>query len=313
MASGPDVFLSYAKSDRDKAKKLADALKNEGWSVWWDVKIPPGKTWADVIETALKACRCVVVLWSTASVDSKWVKKEARNAESRDCLVPVLIESTQLPFEFEHLQAADLTEWLMDATHDSFAELVAEIRSRFSLASANQTESEDVLPVKSKQRAHHTSDDKSLFPVYGIVLGKSTMRDVQKLGFRVSTIDEATGEPHLCVDVEGILVWFDRMSNVVTHLDMGRYAAVPRLWTDLGLDFSKSYKQWLSLLDELGYSVKVETPPHLETFRGRDSLSAEVVGQRQGRYPHRINLLFSRGNKTATEAHTLFAVRVGLL
>ena len=38
-----DIFISYASADRDRARLLADALAQKGWSVWWDRTIPPGK------------------------------------------------------------------------------------------------------------------------------------------------------------------------------------------------------------------------------------------------------------------------------
>jgi hypothetical protein len=44
-----DIFISYSRDDLAKAKQLATALEQEGWSVWWDQEIPPGKTWADYI------------------------------------------------------------------------------------------------------------------------------------------------------------------------------------------------------------------------------------------------------------------------
>lgn len=60
-----DLFLSYASADRDLAKALASVLQHNGWSVWWDRAIPPGKTFDEVIETALGAAKCVVVLGLT--------------------------------------------------------------------------------------------------------------------------------------------------------------------------------------------------------------------------------------------------------
>ena len=56
-----DIFISYASEDREKARELAEALSRRGWSVWWDRKIPPGKSFDEVIEKALAESKCVIV------------------------------------------------------------------------------------------------------------------------------------------------------------------------------------------------------------------------------------------------------------
>jgi hypothetical protein len=107
-----DIFISYSKSDRAKAQMLAKALEREGWSVWWDPKIPPGKTFDEVIEQALDAAKCVVVLWSKKSASSDWVKTEAAAGKRRGILIPALIEDdVKLPFEFSRLHASRLADW----------------------------------------------------------------------------------------------------------------------------------------------------------------------------------------------------------
>ncbi len=119
-----DIFISYARDDKEKAKSLAGVLAKQGWSVWWDPKIPPGKSWPEVIEEALLATKCVVALWSKASRESKWVKKEARNADQRSILIPVLIEDVKVPFEFDHLQAAQLLDWKGEISHPEAQRLI---------------------------------------------------------------------------------------------------------------------------------------------------------------------------------------------
>ena len=72
-----DIFISYAREDRSRVKPLAQLLQAEGWSVWWDPEIPVGLSFDDVIDKALDAARCVIVVWTETSRGSRWVKTEA--------------------------------------------------------------------------------------------------------------------------------------------------------------------------------------------------------------------------------------------
>ena len=56
------IFISYANQDRETARGLAARLEAAGHSVWWDRTIPPGRVFDEVIQEALNASRCVVVL-----------------------------------------------------------------------------------------------------------------------------------------------------------------------------------------------------------------------------------------------------------
>lgn len=107
-----DVFISYAREDRERAHALALALESRGLTVWWDRVIPAGRQFDEVIEQELDAARCAVVLWSADSAASKWVKAEAGEALQQDKLVPALLDTTvRLPLEFRRVQAADLSSW----------------------------------------------------------------------------------------------------------------------------------------------------------------------------------------------------------
>lgn len=115
-----DVFISYASEDRDRAAKLASALGERGWSVWWDRKIVAGQAFDQAIERELDNAKSVVVLWSIHSVASEWVKNEASAASERGVLVPALIDSVKLPLEFRRKQTADLIGWDGDVVHSGF-------------------------------------------------------------------------------------------------------------------------------------------------------------------------------------------------
>lgn len=103
-----EIFISYARADRERAQALARALGRDGWSVWWDRDIPPGRTFDDVIEEALAVAKCVIVLWTRESIRSEWVKAEASEAARRHILVPVLADQVMPPLEFRRIQCASL-------------------------------------------------------------------------------------------------------------------------------------------------------------------------------------------------------------
>ncbi|MEO6080478.1 MAG: TIR domain-containing protein [Steroidobacteraceae bacterium] len=123
-----DIFLSYGHSDVAVAKRYADALEREGFSVWWDAALRSGEAFDAAIETALESARAVVVLWSASSAQSRWVRAEATLAERNGTLIPVMIESCRRPIMFELTHTPDLSHWTgspVDAAWQSFA---AEVR-----------------------------------------------------------------------------------------------------------------------------------------------------------------------------------------
>ncbi|MEN6319077.1 MAG: TIR domain-containing protein [Syntrophaceae bacterium] len=118
-----DVFISYAREDRETARKLAGVLEAKGWSVWWDRKIIAGQSFDQVIERELETAKAAVVLWSKDSVASEWVKNEAAAAAEKGVLVPVLIENVKVPLEFRRKQTVDLAGWDGDETHSGLQAL----------------------------------------------------------------------------------------------------------------------------------------------------------------------------------------------
>jgi hypothetical protein len=122
-----DIFISYARVDRETAQRLADALEHVGWSVWWDPQIPVGRHFEEVIEEQLALAKCVVVLWSQHGIRSRWVRSEAADGRDRDILAPVLLEDVEIPLSFRGIQTADLRGWDGDTDHPDFHNLVRDI------------------------------------------------------------------------------------------------------------------------------------------------------------------------------------------
>ena len=122
-----DIFISYASEDRNKAEELAETLGTHGWSVWWDRKIPLGKSYDEVIEKALGEAKCAIVLWSAVSVVSEWVRNEASEAKRRGILVPVFVERVDAPLAFRLLNGADLYDWQAGTPNSEFDQLVERV------------------------------------------------------------------------------------------------------------------------------------------------------------------------------------------
>jgi len=109
------VFLSYSSEDRERVALVAEGLRAEGFEVWWDREIPVAVTYEEYILQQLDSAGAVVVVWSPASVASRYVRWEAQRAERRrGVVVPVLIEEADLPPEYFLVQSADLTRWTGD-------------------------------------------------------------------------------------------------------------------------------------------------------------------------------------------------------
>ena len=122
-----DIFLSYAREDEERIKILVSALEEEGWSVFWDRRIPAGKTWQNYIGQALEEARCMIVAWSLHSVDSDWVVEEANEAKRRGLLIPILLDPVEPPLGFRGIQAADLTDWKPGTSSAHFYQLAQDI------------------------------------------------------------------------------------------------------------------------------------------------------------------------------------------
>ncbi|HZX91739.1 MAG TPA: TIR domain-containing protein, partial [Rudaea sp.] len=119
-----DVFVSYARSDKDRVTALVAAIEAEGWSVWWDPEIAPGQEFDRKIAAELDAAGAVLVIWTPTSVESRWVRGEAREAADRGILVPVRLDAARLPIDVRAIHTTDLDSWNEDPSAPSFQALL---------------------------------------------------------------------------------------------------------------------------------------------------------------------------------------------
>ncbi len=156
-----DLFVSYASEDREYVSELVSAFEAQGWTVWWDRHIQAGVSFDRTIERALDDSRCVVVVWSSHSLNSDWVRAEAAEGLERNILVPILLDDVRPPLLFRQKQAISLVDW--KAKPDR-AEALTELLP--SISAILESYSNSSLPVSTQRSwalapvANLTDDDR---------------------------------------------------------------------------------------------------------------------------------------------------------
>ena len=131
-ASGtrPLLFVSYSRTDLERARAVIELLDQSGFEVWWDGRLEGGENYLQTTEAALENCACVVVLWSATSVASHWVRDEAQRGRERGCLVPLTIDGTMAPLGFRQFQLLDISGWDGRAGSAEAARILVAVRAR---------------------------------------------------------------------------------------------------------------------------------------------------------------------------------------
>lgn len=140
-----DLFVSYSREDKARAEEFVRLLEDYGWDVFWDQETRSGTHWPKVLEEELSKARCLVALWTTTSVASRWVRIEAYEALQNEKLVPVLLDKVRPPLEFRQTQTFDLTGWNGDRDDARLAHLLADLTA---LAKAPGSHGGTSRPIK---------------------------------------------------------------------------------------------------------------------------------------------------------------------
>lgn len=155
---------------------------------------------------------------------------------------------------------------------------VISVNSPNSLLSLNLLYIEDPEMSRKLERTKNSSKNykeyasiKTLFPIYGVTLGKSTWYDMARAGYSLKTYDSSVFADVLSLgfaDYEG-KGYFDKL--YFTASDM------PSDWIKLGFQKGNSYETWLKLLDEMGYTIIVTKEPEVGSYEGVETLNAEFT------------------------------------
>ena len=105
------VFISYARTERDRVEALRNALHILGVDTFFDIHgLDAGDSFSDSIDRALKNSKAVLGCWSDHALTRTWVKNECRVGMSKGTLVAIALQRLgDVPVEFAHVQYTDLS------------------------------------------------------------------------------------------------------------------------------------------------------------------------------------------------------------
>ncbi len=113
------VFISYANRDKSRALKAIGELKARGVLGEHDKLIhtsdifPPGSSFREQVQKAIKGASKVIILWSGHGVESGWVYYEKGMAEALGKQIFLVVpkgESSHLPRELKEVQVIELED-----------------------------------------------------------------------------------------------------------------------------------------------------------------------------------------------------------
>jgi TolB-like protein len=119
-----DIFISYAREDRDFVDSLASNLEASGLSVWWDRNISGGAEFAQTIEKELLESTTAIVVWSENALSSHWVRDEADFAREQSKLLPLSLDGVLPPLGFRQLHSLSFESSNLAAGDSAFHELL---------------------------------------------------------------------------------------------------------------------------------------------------------------------------------------------
>lgn len=111
------IFISYSRNDMHVVRPLVDRLRARGAAVTWDQDFAAGADFEQASCQAIDAAGSVIVVWSGASVQSRYVRDEAQRALRTSRLIPTYVAGfnlSDLPLGFGPLNAVPLDdeEWV---------------------------------------------------------------------------------------------------------------------------------------------------------------------------------------------------------
>ncbi|HEV7692900.1 MAG TPA: TIR domain-containing protein [Hyphomonadaceae bacterium] len=122
-----DVYISYAREDRERVRPLVETLQFEGWDVWWDPSEPTiGGSAA--LDQKLGSAGAILVVWSSYSRGSEYVRSEAATGLYKNKLIQVRIDTATPPRPFDQVEVVDLSHWMGERDDGNWRQCMSAVR-----------------------------------------------------------------------------------------------------------------------------------------------------------------------------------------
>ena len=214
---------------------------------------------------------------SIAKAEAK--SREAENTDKKEDDVEEDKLQTPSTSKSEQKENAKQSKPAQESQTDKFSTAPAEeentVEEENTKSSSASKGEQDKAEDKNVNTAPKISSEiyARFFPVHGVWLGKTTISDVESLGYTVHTEKNGVHKYTKINDIE----FYDRYSDSIFE---GLYMSVrymPDRWRDLGFDPSLSYDEWTALLKELGFHIWVRKSPKVEKDGKRKTLVGEFT------------------------------------
>ncbi|MGF1455307.1 MAG: SUMF1/EgtB/PvdO family nonheme iron enzyme [Alphaproteobacteria bacterium] len=132
-----EVFISYARDDFDRVVPIVRAIRNAGYSLWWDQRMDVGASWREAVAQACDGAACVVVVWSAAAARSRWVLRDLSKAGYRAACLVVTLDATPLHRSLVGRDRISLDGWSGDRRKDPWPGIEAALEARIGRPAAS--------------------------------------------------------------------------------------------------------------------------------------------------------------------------------
>ena len=99
-----DVYVAYAREDRERLRLVTEMLRFEGWDLWmdpFDLSDEP----SPAAELKLATARVILVFWSDRSRMSEVVRSEAATGLYKNKLMQLRIDGGAPPRPFDQVES----------------------------------------------------------------------------------------------------------------------------------------------------------------------------------------------------------------